>query len=65
MMPTTIKLIKNTDGIVTSFVIDEKYEVRPNGKVYSPKFINKEMSEYPADLLNKDIKSLMKALWKS
>lgn len=64
-MPTTIKLIKNTDGIVTSFIIDDKYEIRPNGKVYSPKFINKEMSEYPADLLNKDIKSLMKALWKS
>lgn len=64
-MPTTIKLIRNIDGIITSFVIDDKYEIRPNGKVYSPKFINKEISEYPADLLNKDIKSLMKALWKS
>jgi hypothetical protein len=64
-MPTTIKLIKNDDGIVTSFIIDDKYEVRPNGKVYSPKFLNKEISDYPTDLLNKDIKNLMKALWKS
>lgn len=64
-MPTTIKLIKNEDGVVTSFIIEDKYEVRPDGKVYSPKFINKELSDYPSDLLNKDIKSLMKALWKS
>jgi hypothetical protein len=64
-MPTTIKLIKNEDGVVTSFVVEDKYEIRPDGKVYSPKFINKEYSDYPSDLLNKDIKSLMNALWKS
>lgn len=64
-MPTTIKLIKNEDGVVTSFIIEDKYEVRPDGKVYSPNFINKQLSDYPSDLLNKDIKSLMKALWKS
>jgi len=64
-MPTTIKLIKNQDGVVTSFVVDDKYEIRPDAKVYSPKFINKELSDYPSDLLNKDIKSLMNALWKS
>ena len=64
-MPTTIKLIKNQDGVVTSFVVEDKYEIRPDGKVYSPKFINKELSDYPSDLLNKDIKSLMNALWKS
>lgn len=64
-MSTTIKLLKNEDGIVTSFIIDDKYEVRPNGKVYSPKFIDKELVNYPADLFNKDIKSLMIALWKS
>jgi hypothetical protein len=64
-MPTTIKLIKNTDGIVTSFVIDDKYEIKPDGKVYSPKFFHKEISDYPSDLFNKDIKSLMKSLWKS
>jgi hypothetical protein len=64
-MPTTIKLIKNEDGVVTSFIIEDKYEIRPDGKVYSPKFINKELSDYPSDLLNKDIKSLIYALWKS
>ena len=64
-MPTTIKLIKNQDGVVTSFVVEDKYEIRPDGKVYSPKFINKQLSDYPSDLLNKDIKSLMYALWKS
>jgi hypothetical protein len=64
-MPTTIKLIKNEDGVVTSFIVEDKYEIRPDGKVYSPKFINKELSDYPSDLLNKDIKSLMYALWKS
>ena len=64
-MATTIKLIKNQDSVVTSFIVDEKYEIRPDGKVYSPKFINKQLSDYPSDLLNKDIKSLMKALWKS
>jgi hypothetical protein len=64
-MPTTIKLIKNQDGVVTSFVVEDKYEIRPDGKVYSPKFINKELSDYPSDLLNKDIKSLIYALWKS
>ena len=64
-MATTIKLIKNQDEVVTSFIVDEKYEIRPDGKVYSPKFINKQLSDYPSDLLNKDIKSLMKALWKS
>lgn len=64
-MPTTIKLIKNEDGVVTSFVVEDKYEIRPDGKVYSPKFINKELSDYPSDLLNKDIKSLIYALWKS
>ena len=64
-MPTIIKLIKNTDGIVTSFIIDDKYEIRPNGKAYSPKFIDKDLSDYPSDLINKDIKSLMKSLWKS
>lgn len=64
-MPTTIKLIKNENGVVTSFIIEDKYEVRPDGKVYSPNFINKQLSDYPSDLLNKDIKSLMKALWKS
>jgi hypothetical protein len=45
--------------------VEDKYEIRPDGKVYSPKFINKELSDYPSDLLNKDIKSLMYALWKS
>lgn len=64
-MPTTIKLIKNEDGVVTSFIVEDKYEIRPDGKVYSPKFINKQLSDYPTDLLNKDIKSLMNALWKS
>lgn len=64
-MPTTIKLIKNEDGVVTSFIVEDKYEIRPDGKVYSPKFINKELSDYPSDLLNKDIKSLINALWKS
>jgi hypothetical protein len=64
-MPTTIKLIKNEDGVVTSFIVEDKYEIRPDGKVYSPKFINKELSDYPSDLLNKDIKSLIYALWKS
>ena len=64
-MPTTIELIKNEDGVVTSFIIEDKYEIRPDGKVYSPKFINKELSDYPSDLLNKDIKSLIYALWKS
>jgi hypothetical protein len=64
-MPTTIKIIKNEDGVVTSFIVEDKYEIRPDGKVYSPKFINKELSDYPSDLLNKDIKSLMNALWKS
>lgn len=64
-MATTIKLIKNQDEVVTSFIVDEKYEIRPDGKVYSPKFINKQLSDYPSDLLNKDIKSLMNALWKS
>ena len=64
-MATTIKLIKNQDSVVTSFIIDEKYEIRPNGKVYSPKFFNKELSVYPSDIFSNDIKSLMKALWKS
>lgn len=64
-MATTIKLIKKQDEVVTSFIVDEKYEIRPDGKVYSPKFINKQLSDYPSDLLNKDIKSLMNALWKS
>ena len=64
-MATTIKLIKNQDEVVTSFIVDEKYEIRPDGKVYSPKFINRQLSDYPSDLLNKDIKSLMNALWKS
>ena len=64
-MATTIKLIKNQDSVVTSFIIDEKYEIRPNGKVYSPKFLNQELSVYPSDLLSNDIKSLMKSLWKS
>lgn len=64
-MPTTIKLIKNVDGVVTSFIVEDKYEIRPDGKVYSPKFINKQLSDYPTDLLNKDIKSLINALWKS
>lgn len=64
-MPTIIKLIKNQDEVVTSFIVDEKYEIRPDGKVYSPKFINKQLSDYPSDLLSNDIKSLMKALWKS
>ena len=64
-MATTIKLNKNTQGIVTSFTIDDKYEVKPDGKVYSPKFFHKELSDYPTDLFNKEIKSLIKALWKS
>ena len=64
-MATTIRLNKNTQGIVTSFTIDDKYEVKPDGKVYSPKFFHKELSDYPTDLFNKEIKSLIKALWKS
>lgn len=64
-MATLIKLIKNEDGIVTSFIVDEKYEIRPDGNVYSPKFFNKRLSEYPNNLIDKDIKSLMKALWKN
>jgi hypothetical protein len=64
-MAKTIKLIKNKDGVVTSFIIEDKYEVRQDGKVYSPKFINKELSDYPIDLLNKDIMALIKSLWKS
>lgn len=64
-MATLIKLIKNEDGIVTSFIVDEKYEIRPDGNVYSPKFFNKRLREYPNNLIDKDIKSLMKALWKN
>lgn len=64
-MATLIKLIKNEDGIVTAFIVDEKYEIRPDGNVYSPKFFNKRLSEYPNNLIDKDIKSLMKALWKN
>lgn len=64
-MATTIKFIKNGQGIVTSFTIDDKYDVKPDGKVYSPKFFHQELSDYPADLFNKEIKSLIKALWKS
>jgi hypothetical protein len=64
-MATTIKLIKNEDGVVTSFIIDDKYEIKPDGKVYSPNFSHNELSDYPSDLLNKDINSLINALWKS
>jgi hypothetical protein len=64
-MATTIKFTKNAQGIVTSFTIDDKYEVKPDGKVYSPKFFNKELSEYPAEIFSKEVKSLMKTLWKS
>jgi hypothetical protein len=64
-MPTTIRFNRNTQGIVTSFTIDDKYEVKPNGKVYSPKFFDKELTHYPNEILNKDIKALIKALWKS
>jgi len=64
-MATLIKLIKNEDGIVISFIVDDKYEIRPDGNVYSPKFFNKRLNDYPTDLIDKDIKSLMKALWKN
>ena len=64
-MPTIIKLIKNEDGVVTSFIVNDKFEIKPDGKVYSPNFICKELIIYPDDLMNKDIKSLIKALWKS
>ena len=63
-MAKLIKLIKNEDEIVTSFIIDEKYEIRPDGNVYSPKFLNKRLTDYPTNLIDKDIKSLIKALWK-
>jgi len=66
-MATTIRLNKNAQGIVTSFTIDGKYEVKPDGKVYSPNFFNKELKEYPSnEIFTKEVKSLMKSLsWKS
>lgn len=66
MMATTIKLNKNAQGIVTSFTINEKYEVKPDGKVYSPKFFHQELKEYPSDeVFTKEVKSLIKSVWKS
>jgi hypothetical protein len=66
MMATTIKLNKNAQGIVTSFTINDKYEVKPDGKVYSPKFFHQELKEYPSDeVFTKEVKSLMKSIWKS
>ena len=65
-MATTIKLNKNAQGIVTSFTINDKYEVKPDGKVYSPKFFHQELKEYPSDeVFTKEVKSLMKSVWKS
>lgn len=65
-MATTIKLNKNAQGIVTSFTINDKYEVKPDGKVYSPKFFHQELKEYPSDeVFTKEVKSLMKSIWKS
>ncbi len=66
-MATTIRLNKNGQGIVTSITIDGKYEVKPDGKVYSPKFFHQELKEYPSDeIFTKEVKSLIKSLlWKS
>ena len=66
-MATTIRLNKNGQGIITSITIDDKYEVKPDGKVYSPKFFHQELKEYPSDeIFTKEVKSLMKSLsWKS
>lgn len=65
-MSTTIKLNKNAQGIVTSIIINGKYEVKSDGKVYSPKFFHSELKEYPSDeVFTKEVKSLMKSIWKS
>jgi hypothetical protein len=65
-MATTIKLNKNTQGIVTSIVINDKYEVKSDGKVYSPKFFHSELKHYPSEeVFTKEVKLLIKTLWKS
>tara|TARA_R110000868_G_scaffold104670_1_gene288495 strand:+ start:100 stop:297 length:198 start_codon:yes stop_codon:yes gene_type:complete len=65
-MATTIKLNKNAQGIVISITIDDKYKIKPDGKVYSPKFFHQELKEYPShEVFSKEVKSLMKTLWKS
>jgi hypothetical protein len=64
-MSILIRLKKNSKGEIISFVVDDKYEIRPDGKVYSPKFVNQELKTYPDDLFNKDIKNLIEAIWKS
>jgi len=64
-MSILIRLNKNSKGDITSMIVNDKYEIRPDGKVYSPKFFNQELKTYPNDLFNKDIKTLIKAIWKS
>lgn len=65
-MATTIKLNRNAQGIVTWIIVDDKYKIKPDGKVYSPKFFHQELKEYPSDeVFSKEVKSLMKSIWKS
>jgi hypothetical protein len=64
-MAIYFKLCENSKGEYTHILIDDKYEIRKDGKIYSAKFVNKELFEYPDYLNNRKIKQLINALWKS
>lgn len=64
-MAIEFKLCENSKGEKTHIIIDNKYEIRKDGKVYSVHFSNKELFEYPSYLDNKEIKDVINALWRS
>jgi len=64
-MAIYLKLCENSKGEFTHILVDEKYEIRKDGRIYSANFFNKELFEYPEYLNNGKIKKVIEALWKS
>lgn len=64
-MALYIKLCTNFKGEYTHIIVNDKYELRKDGKVYLTNYFNKEILEYPDYIKNREIKQLCKILWKS
>lgn len=64
-MAIYLKLCENSKGEYTHVIINDKYEIRKDGRIYSAHFKNKELIEYPDYINNRKIKQVIEALWKS
>lgn len=60
-----LKLCTDSKGEYTHILLNDKYELRRDGKVYDPRFKDKRLFDYPSFIDNDKIQNVLRALWVS